>query len=180
MLPPSRRQAAIRAAVAALLLVGAVINLVAAQFFPDVSHSPERYIAVQTSVMVIAAAVLTAIFARLAATRRSVPVRPVSSPGSNWPLPVLGFALSTLIGLIWLFFVLGTIIQLISDGRADYIVLSGVVMITAIPWLVGIMMSTFGLRAAGRLAARFGRIGVGIGLIIWLSTVATSLIFAAG
>ena len=178
MLPPSRRHAAIRGGVAAVLFVGAVINVVAARFFPPaVTEGTEQYFAVLTSGYVAAAAAVLAVFAALAATRRSVPVR----RDSLSPLSVAGLVLSILAGVGWLLFcVLPTIAELAATGRFAYLTLVGLVVVIAAPWLLGIIFCTLGLRSGGPRTARVAGTGLGVGLVILLTVVIASVSLATG
>jgi hypothetical protein len=178
MLPPSRRQAGLRGGVAAVLFVGAVTNVVASRSFPAADvEGTEQYFALLTSGYVLAAAVVLAIFAMLAAIGRSVPVR----PGSLSPLSVAGLVLSVLAGLAWLLLcVLPTLGELADTGRFEYLTLVGLVVVFAAPWLLGIIFSTLGFRSGGPRTARFAGTGLGIGLVILLTVVGASVLFATG
>lgn len=162
MLPASRTHAIIRGALALLLLVSGVVNMVFGAMFPG--NAPVEAIAMFfLSVDMFLGAVALGVFAVLAAIRRSVPVRPERTS----PLSIAAAVLGAIALVAWILLGLTLVIGRASAGMVQhYTDTVGSIFFFGVPWMLGLVFGAISLRSGGRLTRVFACVGIGSGLIL--------------
>lgn len=176
MREPSRSHAIFRGGVAAFLVLAAVANLVAATGFPSAAPLELLLMLLLSVDMFIGALALT-VFAVLAGTRRSVPVR----TDRTSPMSLAAVTLAGVAFIAWVLF--GLLPALVAIGTGEtvrYITLVGVLVLFGIPWMLGIVFGTTALRSGGPRTALFAGVALGLGILLVLAVVAATVLYALG
>lgn len=176
MLPPSPRHAAVRGGIAAVLAVAGIVNLVFGGMFPY--NAPvESIIMFFLSVGMFIGAVVLGVFAVLAAIRRSAPLVPERTS----PLAIVGFTLSAAAFAGWVLFNLTVAIGALASGnRLRYMDDTGALLILVVPWILGLVFGAIALRSGGRRTALFAGLAVGLGLLLVVVAVGSSILYGLG
>jgi hypothetical protein len=176
MRPVSPTHAAVRGGLAAILAAGGVVNLVYGGMFPH--NAPvESIIMFFLSVGLFIGAVVLAVFAILAAIRRSVPV----SPNRTSPLSFAAIILSGVAFVGWALFGLPQLIgSLRIGGTLRYMDNVGSLLILVAPWILGMVFGAIALRSGGRRTALFSGIAIGLGLVLLAVLLTSTILYGLG
>jgi hypothetical protein len=176
MRPASAPHAAIRGGVAALLVVAGVVNLVFGGRFP--SNAPvESLVMFFLSLDMFVGGVVLGVFAVLANIRRSVPVLPERTS----PLSVAALVLAAVAFAGWVLFGLTLVIGALSRGELlHYTDTVGAILILGVPWMLGLVFGVISLRSGGRRTPLFAGIAIGIGILLLLVVVASTIAYGLG
>jgi hypothetical protein len=176
MREPSRNHAILRGAIGALFAIGAIVNLAATGGFP--SNAPvEMLVSFLLTIDMIIVAVLLAIFAVLAGTRRSVPV----APGRTSPMSVAALILAAVATVAWLLFgIVPSIGALASGSLLHYTDEVGVLAIFGIPWVLATVFGALSLRSGGPRTVLFGSLALGAGVVLLIAALTASVLYSMG
>ena len=176
MRPTSTVHAGIRGGLAAVLAIAAVVNQFWGFRFPG--NAPvEQIFAFGITIDLIAATIVLGIFAVLAASRRSVPVKPHSVS----PQSVAAVILSGITAVSWLLFCLIPVLSAVANGeRIRYMTAVGAIFFLGVPWVLGMVFGTLSLRSGGRLTPILGTVAIVLGLVLTIAAVTFAVIYGQG
>jgi hypothetical protein len=176
MKPTSTVHAGIRGGLAALLAIAAVVNQFWGFRFPG--NAPvEQIFVFGITIDLIAATIVLGIFAVLAASRRSVPVKPQSVS----PQSIAAVILSGIAALSWLLFCLIPVLVSVANGeRYQYMTAVGAIFFLGVPWVLGMVFGTLSLRSGGRLTPILGTVAIVLGVVLAVAAVTFSVIYGLG
>ena len=176
MKPTSTTHAFIRGGLAVFLVIAAVVNQFWGTRFP--SNAPvEMIYNFGITVDLFATAVVLGIFAILAASRRSVPVKPQSIS----PMAVAAIILSGAVTLVWLLFSLVPVLVSVANGDTyQYMSAIGAIFFLGVPWVLGMVFGTLSLRSGGRLTPVLGTVAIALGVVLAVAAVTFAVIYGLG
>ena len=176
MKPTSTVHAGIRGGLAGLLAIAAVVNQFWGFRFPG--NAPvEQIFVIGITLDLLAMAVVLGIFAILAASRRSVPVKPQSVS----PMAIAGIILSGVTMVFWLLGCLLPVLMSVASGETyQYMTAVGAIFFLGVPWVLGTIFGTLSLRSGGRLTPILGTVAIGLGVILAVGAVTFSVIYGLG
>ena len=176
MRPAAPRHAVIRGVIALVLIAAGVVNLVFGGRFPG--NAPvESLVMFFLSVDLFAGGVVLGVFAVLANIRRSVPVLPERTS----PLSIAAAALAVGAFAGWVLFGLTLIIGALTRGdRLHYTDSVGAILVLGVPWMLGIVFGAISLRSGGRRTPLFAGVAIGLGLILLVVVVGSTVLYGLG
>lgn len=176
MKPTSKVHAGIRGGLAGLFAIAAVVNQFWGFRFPG--NAPvEQIFVFGITLDLVAMAVVLGIFAILAASRRSVPVKPQSVS----PMAIAAIILSGVTTVFWLLGCLIPVLMSVASGeRYQYMTAVGAIFFLGVPWVLGTIFGTLSLRSGGRLTPILATVSIGLGVILAIGAVTFSVIYGLG
>ena len=176
MRPAAPQHAVIRGVIALVLIAAGVVNLVFGGRFPSAAPV-ESFVMFFLSVDLFAGGVVLGVFAILANIRRSVPVLPERTS----PLSIAAAALAAVAFAGWILFGLTLIVGALTRGDLlHYTDSVGSILILGVPWMLGIVFGAISLRSGGRRTPLFAGIGIGLGMILLVVVVGSSVLYGLG
>ena len=176
MKPTSPVHAGIRGGLAGLLAIAAVVNQFWGFRFPG--NAPvEQIFVFGITLDLVAMAVVLGIFAILAASRRSVPVKPQSVS----PMAIAAVILSGVTTVFWLLGCLIPVLMSVAAGETfQYMTAVGAIFFLGVPWVLGTIFGALSLRSGGRLTPILATVSIALGVILAIGAVTFSVIYGLG
>ncbi|QNO36805.1 hypothetical protein H4J02_09965 [Protaetiibacter sp. SSC-01] len=159
------------AVVAALALVGIVLNVIGGAGFP--AAAPVEWL-MNAGLTIDLVAVLIACGIGVGVTLRARPVRPALV------FPWLGLGLSAVALLAWAVGAVGLYETLFFGGRGRYMEDVGGAFLAGIPWALGAIFSAYGIRRGTQRRLNVAAwVGIAMWAIVLVGVLASALLYAA-
>ena len=173
-LPPSRRQAAIRGGIGALLLAAAVLCMASAAGFPH--NAPvEQVINFGLGVDLGAAGIALLVFGGTALGSHSQPV----SAGPVSPLAIAG-AIVTAAAVLGFATTIPNWLEVLGGSRGRFDGLTFGLFIAGIPWATGLVLSAVAVRKPGRASRTIAGVTTAVGALLAVPAIAATMLYSAG